>query len=92
VQTSKGMAFGKLMIFASGNKAEIDQIAPKGMGVALGDVVREHLRDGDGRTGGALKATESPLDKLRKLGELRDAGVLSEDEFNQQKARLLDEI
>jgi hypothetical protein len=29
------------------------------------------------------------LDKLEQLGELRDAGVLTEEEFEAQKARLL---
>jgi Short C-terminal domain len=29
------------------------------------------------------------LEKLRQLGELRDSGVLTEDEFEAQKARLL---
>jgi hypothetical protein len=32
---------------------------------------------------------EDSLEKLKKLGELRDAGVLSEDEFSQAKQRLL---
>jgi hypothetical protein len=31
------------------------------------------------------------LDKLKQLGELRDSGVLTEDEFELQKARLLAE-
>lgn len=32
---------------------------------------------------------ESPVEKLRKLGELRDAGVLTADEFEAKKAELL---
>lgn len=31
----------------------------------------------------------SSIDQLRQLGELRDQGVLTEEEFAQQKARLL---
>jgi hypothetical protein len=30
-----------------------------------------------------------PIEKLKELGELRDKGVLTEDEFNAQKAKLL---
>jgi hypothetical protein len=30
-----------------------------------------------------------PIEQLRQLGELRDQGVLTEEEFAQQKARLL---
>ena len=36
--------------------------------------------------------TGAPVDmveQLRKLGELRDAGILTEEEFAAQKARLL---
>jgi hypothetical protein len=33
--------------------------------------------------------TDNTIEQLTKLGQLRDAGVLTEDEFAQQKARLL---
>jgi hypothetical protein len=35
---------------------------------------------------------DDALEKLEKLGELRDAGVLSEDEFSQAKQRVLKEL
>ena len=35
---------------------------------------------------------ESPMDKLKKLKELFDMGVISEDEFNQKKSKLMDQI
>jgi membrane protease subunit (stomatin/prohibitin family) len=34
-------------------------------------------------------AAEDPIEKLAKLGELRDKGVLTEAEFEEQKAKLL---
>ena len=34
-------------------------------------------------------AADDPLDKLRKLGELRDSGVLTPEEFEAQKAAVL---
>ncbi len=33
--------------------------------------------------------TDQLIDQLKKLAELRDAGILSEDEFNAKKAQLL---
>lgn len=33
--------------------------------------------------------TDDTIEQLTKLGQLRDAGVLTDDEFAQQKARLL---
>jgi Short C-terminal domain len=35
---------------------------------------------------------DDSLEKLKKLGELRDAGVLSEEEFSQAKQRVLKEL
>src|SRR5918992_1864209 len=46
IQTDKGMMFGKLTIFASGNKAEIDQIVPKAAANAIGDYVRNRIGPG----------------------------------------------
>jgi hypothetical protein len=37
----------------------------------------------------AAPAADDPLDKLKKLGELRDAGVLTSEEFEAQKAAVL---
>ena len=37
----------------------------------------------------AAAPTESRIDKLTKLGELKAQGVLTDDEFNAEKARIL---
>jgi hypothetical protein len=50
---------------------------------------REPERPG-ARAAGAVEA--EPVDLLRKLGDLRDAGVLTEDEFAAKKAELLRRI
>jgi len=34
-------------------------------------------------------AAADPIDQLRELGELRDSGVLTEEEFAAQKAKIL---
>lgn len=35
---------------------------------------------------------ETPLDQLKKLGELKDSGVITEDEFSAKKTELLNRI
>jgi hypothetical protein len=40
-------------------------------------------------TGGVEVSTDDRIARLEKLGELRDAGVLTEDEFQAQKAKIL---
>jgi hypothetical protein len=37
-------------------------------------------------------SAEDPLDQLKRLGELRDAGVLTDTEFAAEKARVLEQI
>jgi hypothetical protein len=41
---------------------------------------------------GAREAAPDGLDELKKLGELRDSGVLSESEFEAQKAKILADL
>ncbi|ELY30167.1 SHOCT domain-containing protein [Haloferax volcanii] len=54
--------------------------------------IREQIT-GDTTTVTSTASTETdPLEQLEKLGELRDNGVLSEEEFEEKKADLLDEI
>ena len=36
--------------------------------------------------------TDPPVEMIRQLGELRDAGFLTEEEFNAKKAKLLERI
>ncbi|MEZ4920786.1 MAG: SHOCT domain-containing protein [Saprospiraceae bacterium] len=40
----------------------------------------------------AKSSTDSTIDKIKQLAELRDAGVISEEEFTQMKSRLLAEF
>jgi hypothetical protein len=49
----------------------------------------ENLRQRDGQETSVPRRSESIPDQIRKLGELRDAGVLSEDEFTAKKRELL---
>ena len=37
-------------------------------------------------------ATDEIVDKLKKLAELKDAGIITEDEFKQMKQRILDKF
>lgn len=95
IQCSTGMLYGKLTIFASGNKAELDNILPKQQANALADHIRGNLAPGpSSQSPMPVTATSEPdvYEKLRKIGELRDAGVLTPDEFEAKKASLLNEM
>lgn len=41
---------------------------------------------------GSGESHSNPIEQLRQLGELRDAGILTEDEFNSKKAEILSRL
>jgi len=96
VQWSGAMMTGKLLIFASGNKAEITNIA-KQDGKVMADRLRDLISDVPAAAPAPPVAptqiqttpASSVADELSKLAELKDSGVLSDEEFAEQKARLL---
>ncbi len=95
VQWSGGIGVGSLTVYTSGNKAEIKQINKKD-GQQISDLLRRRLAR---RAGSAPTHPASPplasndlYEQLRKLGELRDAGVLSPEEFESKKRTLMDRI
>lgn len=51
-----------------------------------------NFRNGNNVNESVLDDKEDVLDQIKKLGELRDSGVLTEEEFSQKKAELLSRI
>lgn len=99
VQSNTGLVLGTLTIFASGNKAEIGGLTKEEC-KAIGDALRARISGSPPASVAAAVAAPTPagapqpdvLDQLRKLGELRDAGVLTEEEFAAKKSALLDRL
>ncbi len=99
VQTSTGWTAGDLTIFASGNKTVIKTVMPKDRVNEVGDYVRSRISVAESPAAAAAPVPAPPppsapdvYDHLRKLGELRDAGVLSQEEFDAKKAELLGRV
>lgn len=90
VQTGKSMMYGTLTIYASGNTAEVKDVMPKERAAEIGDYVRTRLSASPAPAVAAPPTdADTPMSQIAKLGELRDAGVLTDDEFNAKKAELL---
>jgi hypothetical protein len=53
------------------------------------DAVREHIENYIAARSGAPSAPADPSEQIRKLGQLRDEGLLTEDEFQAKKTQLL---
>lgn len=90
IQWSSGMMLGTVTVFASGNKAEIKNVN-KDDGKDITDLVRARVSTSKPTAAGDAPSAVhvDPADQLRKLGELRDAGVLTPEEFEAKKADLL---
>lgn len=98
VSWNSGMMLGTLVVFASGNKAEIKNMN-KDDGKEMADALRERLADSPASqtlatSASAPAAASGPdvMEQLKKLGELRDAGVLTPEEFDAKKADLLSRL
>jgi Bacterial PH domain/Short C-terminal domain len=87
VEFSKGMATADLKVMAMGNESKFN--VNKDDGKDMTDLLRN-------RTSAAQQAAAAPSpgqgdipDQLRKLAELRDAGIVSAEEFEAKKDDLL---
>lgn len=97
IQYKTGLALGTIMIFASGNNSEIKNV-PKDQTRAFADYVRarttgasDHASEQKPPTSSDDTSGADPLDKLERLGRLREQGVLTEEEFQTQKQKLLED-
>jgi hypothetical protein len=91
VQWSAGMMTGEIVIFASGNKSEIKMVN-KDDGKEIVDTIRHRISaqsDAPASPANSTTAPADPIEQLKKLGELRDAGILTPEEFDAKKADLL---
>lgn len=88
IEAKTGMLMGQLAIFASGNKEEIQNV-PKDRVHPLADWIRARVREDKTPPQQQAPATASVADELAKFAALRDQGVITEAEFDTQKARLL---
>ncbi|MFZ4413881.1 MAG: SPFH domain-containing protein [Bacteroidales bacterium] len=59
-----------------------------GMGFSMPQIIQKSMLSSTQSQGD----NESPMDKLKKLKELLDLGVITQDEFNQKKIKLMDLI
>lgn len=84
IELSKGVIGHKISIFASGNKAEMSGIASPNVNEFL-SYVRENLGSKPASSVAALSAA----DELKKFAELKDAGIISDEEFNAKKKQIL---
>jgi hypothetical protein len=92
VQWSGGMLMGTLIVFASGNKAEIKQV-PKDQGKALADQLRQKIAGGEPvAPAPAAPAAQDVASRLQTLDQLRAAGAITDEEYRDRRTKILDSL
>lgn len=87
-EQGKNMMGHNVTFFASGNKVHMKWIKTDKDLATLTETVKAAM-NGSKPTAAPATTAPDPMDQLRKLGELRDAGVLTPEEFDAKKADLL---
>lgn len=92
IQWSSGMMLGKIQVFVSGNKAEIESLG-KDEGKQIVDAVRARISHGSAPVAAPNPAPvgggSDVAAQIQQLAALRDQGILTEDEFTAKKRQLL---
>ena len=93
VESRKGFGMGEITIYVAGNKEQITQV-PNDQVLVVADFIRNKVNE--------VKAPSTPVpapapapaptsvaDELLKFSELLEKGIISQEEFDAQKAKLL---
>ena len=90
IETGKGMMGHHVKFFASGNEVNLKWIDKKSDVPGFVGVVKDQMK-ADHATPAAPAASDSPdvADQIRKLAQLRDEGLVTDEEFETKRAELL---
>jgi Bacterial PH domain/Short C-terminal domain len=90
IETGKGMTGHHVKFFASGNQVNLKMIDRNSDVPAFVTVVKDRMNAAHA-TPAAPAASDSPdvADQIRKLAQLRDEGLVTDEEFETKRAELL---
>jgi len=90
IETGKGMAGHHVKFFASGNQVSLKWIDKHSDVPAFVTVVKDQMK-GEDATSAVPAASDAPdvVDQIRKLAQLRDEGLVTDEEFETKRAELL---
>ncbi|VXC12214.1 Short C-terminal domain-containing protein [Flavobacterium sp. 9R] len=91
IQYETGLLLGSIKIFTTGNVAKIDNVE-KSSAKSFSEFVRDKLSQPKEVITSTIISEPSILDQLEKLAKLKESGILTEDEFFEQKKKLLEKL
>lgn len=93
IQFESGILYAKIKIHTSSNIAEIENV-DKVQGKEFVNFVKSQIEESENNGNKSKVIQQQPdiLLQIEKLSELKDKGILTEDEFNDKKAKLLEQL
>jgi Short C-terminal domain len=94
VKAHKGVIGANLVVNAGGDEWTLRNVYPKEAVDQIAQVIRDEAQGRQMPVAAPAPAAQAPdlMDQLKKLGELRDAGVLTDEEFEAKTADLLSRL
>jgi hypothetical protein len=89
IETSKGMTGHIVKFFASGNEVKLTGIGKNSDAPAFVALVKDRMKADHVPPSPVAGDSPDITDQMRKLGQLRDEGLISEEEFETKRAELL---
>ena len=93
IQYETGLILAKIKIHTSGNIALIDNVE-KSSARQFAEFVRDFISRPKQQEPIFIQNTTEPtiFDQLEKLGKLKEMGIVTDEEFNEQKKKLLEKM
>jgi hypothetical protein len=93
IQYETGLLLAKIKIHTSGNIALIDNVE-KSSARQFSEFVRDYISQPKQQEQIVVQTSSEPsiLDQLEKLGKLKEMGILTDEEFSDQKKKLLEKM
>ncbi len=94
IQYETGLIFGTIKISTSGNTAKIENVE-KASARNFCEFVRNYISHiKDNKIPVVIQSDSAPsvLDQIEQLGKLRESGILTQEEFDEQKKKLLEKL
>ncbi|MGC1238609.1 MAG: PH domain-containing protein [Acidimicrobiales bacterium] len=90
IEYKKGFSYGEITLLAAGDQTRFHMI-PKDLVENLAKIIRERMVASTQPSQAVTQSGSgaSVADELLKLASLRDSGILTQDEFDAQKAKLI---
>ena len=92
IEQSKGLMGGQVKIIASGNTSVVKWINDVHLLGKLIETVRQQISHSGAPVRSSSNDSSAIIEQIKQLSELHQSGILSDDEFANKKASLLDKI